>query len=120
MIKPGDVVLADFVGANGVKQRPAVVASSAVYHLHRPDLVLGVLTTQLKSATTPLDYVLLDWAAAGLHRPSAFRAYFSMSPPAAAQPVGRLTDRDWHGVQACLAKTFGFLFPPLAAPKVVP
>ena len=120
MIKPGDIVLADFAGATGVKQRPTVVASSALYHLHRPDLVLGVLTTQLRSATTPLDYVLLDWAAAGLRRPSAFRAYFSMSLPADAQPVGRLSDRDWQGVQVCLANAFGFVFPSSTAPKVIP
>ena len=31
----------DFVGATGLKRRPAVVVSSALYHPHRPDLVVG-------------------------------------------------------------------------------
>jgi mRNA-degrading endonuclease toxin of MazEF toxin-antitoxin module len=56
MPDPGDVVTVDFVGATGTKRRPAVVVSSTLYHQHRPDLVLGVLTSQAARATTPLDY----------------------------------------------------------------
>jgi len=63
------------------------------------DIVLGVLTTQLDSATTPLDYVLQDWAAAGLRQPSAFRAYFSMAEPSDVKIIGHLTDRDWAEIQ---------------------
>ncbi|HET6386463.1 MAG TPA: hypothetical protein VFJ58_23975 [Armatimonadota bacterium] len=63
------------------------------------DIVLGVLTTQLDSATTPLDYVLQDWAAAGLRQPSAFRAYFSMAEPSDVTIIGHLTDRDWAEIQ---------------------
>ena len=47
MADPGDVVTVDFVGATGTKRRPAVVVSSALYHQHRPELVLGVLTSQV-------------------------------------------------------------------------
>ena len=54
MADPGDVVTVDFLGATGPKRRPAVVVSSALYHQHRPDLVLGVLTSQVARATTPL------------------------------------------------------------------
>src|SRR5436190_707889 len=59
-----------------IKRRPAVVVSSPLYHQHRPDLISGVLTSQVSRATTPLDYVLADWASAGLRQPSTFRAYF--------------------------------------------
>ena len=58
MADPGDVVTVDFVGATGTKRRPAFVVPSALYHQHRPDLVLGVLTSQVSRATIPLDYVL--------------------------------------------------------------
>ena len=51
MADPGDVV-----GATGTKRRPPVVVSSALYYQHRPDLVLGVLTSQVSRATTPLDF----------------------------------------------------------------
>ena len=108
MADPGDVVTVDFVGATGTKRRPAVVVSSAFYHQHRPDLVLGVLTSQVSRATTPLDYVLADWARAGLRQPSAFRAYFGMATPAAVRVIGHLSARDWEGIQACLRHVFAF------------
>jgi mRNA interferase MazF len=106
MPEPGDVVTADFVGATGIKRHPAVVVSSALYHQHRPDIVLGVLTTQLASATSPLDYTLQDWAAAGLRQPSSFRAYLSMADPASVKVIGHVSDSDWQEVQARLASAF--------------
>jgi mRNA interferase MazF len=60
MLQPGDVVVVDFVGATGVKRRPAIVLSSDLYHTHHPEVVLGVVTTQVGAATTPTDYVLQD------------------------------------------------------------
>ena len=106
MPDPGDVVTVDFVGATGTKRRPVVVVSSTLYHQHRPDLVLGVLTSQVARATTPLDYLLQDWASAGLRQPSAFRAYFGMATPTAVRVIGHLSARDWAGVQACLIQAF--------------
>lgn len=50
MLKPGDMVVVDFAGAMGVKRRPAIVLSSDLYHTHHPDVVLGVVTTQVGSA----------------------------------------------------------------------
>ncbi len=102
MPNPGDVVTVDFAGATGVKRRPAVIVSSNLYHTHRPDLILAALTTRIASATTPLDHVLQDWTAAGLHRPSAFRAYLGMALPSAVQVIGHLSERDWQSIQACL------------------
>lgn len=100
MLNPGDVVTVDFVGAMGIKKRPAVVVSSSLYLASRPDVVLAVLTTQISSASTPTDYVLQDWAEAGLRQPSAFRAYFSMATQQTPQLIGRLSARDWQEVQA--------------------
>src|SRR2546421_5729532 len=71
MPKPGDVVIFDFPGATGVKRRPAVVLSSDLYHAHRPDIILGIITSNTTAATTPTDCMLHDWAAAGLRAPSA-------------------------------------------------
>jgi mRNA interferase MazF len=120
MANPGDVVTADFPGATGVKRRPAVVVSSDLYHQHRPDLILAVLTTQLASANTPLDYALQDWAAAGLHHPSAFRSYFGMVLATAVDVIGRLFDRDWAEVQARLALALTLAPPPPASPSPAP
>jgi len=56
----GDVVTVDFVGATGIKRRPAVVISSDAYHRERPDLILGVITSNLTAATTSTDCSLVD------------------------------------------------------------
>ena len=108
MPDPGDIVTVDFVGATGIKRRPAVVVSSNLYHVHRPDLVLASLTAQTAVANTSTDYVLQDWATVGLSRPSAFRAYFGMAVPSAVRVIGHLSERDWHGVRACLTRVFDF------------
>ena len=102
-IKPGDVTVVEFVGARETKRRPTVVVSSALYHEHRPDVILGVLTSRVDAATGPTDYVLRDWAEAGLARPSAFRAFVNTYPVGAIRIVGHLTARDWQEIQARLS-----------------
>ena len=102
MLEAGDVVTVQFVGANGTKRRPAVVVSSALYHAQRPDVILGVVTSNIGAATATTDHVLSDWSAAGLRLPSAFRAYFGMALPSAVTTVGRLSARDWRAVQTCV------------------
>lgn len=105
---PGDVVTADFPGVTGIKRRPAVVVSSNEYHHVRPDVILAVLTSNVSSATEATDHVLSDWQAAGLHRPSAFRALLFTLPMGAVRPVGRLSDRDWLDVQSRLQIAIAF------------
>ncbi len=102
MLQPGDVVTADFIGATGVKRRPAIVLSTNLYHTHHPDVVLGAITTKTGSASTPTDYLLQDWAKAGLHAPSAFRAYLGTYLASAIKIIGHLSDRDWQEVQSRL------------------
>ena len=104
MLKPGDVVAVDFPGVTGVKRRPAVVISTVEYHTHRPDVIVGILTSQTTSATTPLDYLLQDWSAAGLRRASAFRTFLATLPATAARHIGHCSERDWQMIQARLAR----------------
>lgn len=99
MVQPGDVVTALFQGAQGVKRRPAVVVSSNVYHATRPDVVLCLLTTQTAKATDPTDYLLQDWQAAGLLKPSAFRSFPGIVPPGQVTVIGHVSARDWREVQ---------------------
>jgi mRNA interferase MazF len=106
MPSAGDVVTVDFPGAAGLKRRPAVVVSSDSYHAERPDIILGVLTTNVSVATTSSDYILRDWQSAGLRAPSAFRSYFGMALPAAVHVIGRLSDPDWNAVRACVKRAF--------------
>lgn len=99
---PGDVVTVDFPGVTGVKRRPAVVLSSAAYHTNRPDVIVGLITSQTKGLSVT-DYVLQDWQAAGLRVASVFRSFIVTLPPSANLVViGQLSERGWQGVRTCV------------------
>lgn len=99
---PGDVVTVNFPGVTGVKRRPAVVLSSTTYHATRPDVIVGLITTQT-TALGSTDYALQDWAAAGLRVASIFRSFLVTLPPSAnLVRIGHLSERDWKGVRACV------------------
>lgn len=99
---PGDLITVDFPGVTGVKRRPAIVLSSATYHATRPDVIVGLITTQI-TALGLSDYVLQDWAVAGLRVASVFRSFIVTLPPSANLVlIGHLSERDWKGVRACV------------------
>jgi mRNA interferase MazF len=100
MPSPGDVIIADIPGAQGIKRRPALVISSASYHSHRPDLIAGVITSNIAATGTPSDCILQDWQAAGLDRPSAFRTYLITMESRSCRVIGHLSTSDWNSVQA--------------------
>ncbi len=45
-LQAGDVVTIDFPGVKGIKRRPAIMVSSSTYHQHRPDVIVGIMTSQ--------------------------------------------------------------------------
>ena len=104
MFKPGDVVVVDFPGVVETKRRPAVVISTDEYHNHRPDVIVGILTTQTAKATSPTDHLLQDWATSGLHHPCAFRSFLLTLPAAGADHIDRCSERDWREIQARLLR----------------
>lgn len=105
--KPGDVVPVDFPGATGIKRRPAVVVSSDLYHAQRPDVILGIITSNVAAANASTDYVLQDWQPAGLAKPSAFRSYFARATATSIRIVGRLSDRDLQSIRERIRVAFG-------------
>ena len=107
MPKPGDVVVLNFAGAISVKRRPGVVISSDVYHLHRPDVIVGLITSNIGNANSPTDFILQDWNVAGLRIPSAFRSYFVTLLPSDTRVIGKLSIRDWQAVRACVLRSLG-------------
>ena len=113
LFDPGDVVVLDFPGVTGIKRRPTVVISSAVYHASRPDVVVGLITSRT-GELGPTDYLLQDWAQSGLRVPSVSRSFFATLPPS-TNPirVGHLSARDWQGVCACVRLALA----PLEIPK---
>jgi len=99
---PGDIVTVDFPGVTGIKRRPAVVLSSAIYHATRPDTIVGLITTRT-SGLGVTDYELQDWSVAGVRVASVFRSFIVTLPPAANLVyVGHLSERDWKSVRTCV------------------
>jgi mRNA interferase MazF len=109
VLNPGDLVSVDFPGVTGVKRRPAVILSSATYHAIRPDIIVGLITSQTKGLGTT-DYLLQDWAAAGLRVESIFRSFIVTLPKSSnIIQIGHLSERDWQAVRACLKIAFSEL-----------
>jgi mRNA interferase MazF len=106
------VVVLDFPGVTGVKRRPAVVLSSDTYHAARPDVIVALVTSQT-TAVGVTDYVLQDWAAAGLRLPSVFRSFLATIPrTSAVSQIGRVTDRDWAAILSRVRTALTPLDPP--------
>jgi mRNA interferase MazF len=102
VLKEGDVVVCPFPGAQGIKQRTALVISTDLFHAGGADVIVAEITTQLWKASQPTSCLLQDWLAAGLRHPSAFRSYMGTVLKVNAQFLGHLSDRDWQEVKARL------------------
>lgn len=94
------MIVLDFPGIEGTKRRPAIILSSDIYHATRPDLIVGLITSQTAAASGPTDYFLRDWSLAGLRLPSAFRSFIVTVPASEViVRIGRLSDQDWQAVR---------------------
>jgi mRNA interferase MazF len=90
----GDVVLIPFPYTDlaATKTRPAVVVSSDRYHTVRSELLLAYVSSQVSKAHDTIDYVLTDWAQAGLPKPSFVRPKIAaIEPSLIVHQVGRLS-----------------------------
>lgn len=93
----GDVLLVPFPYSDlsTTKVRPAIVASSILYHALEPDLILAAITSKVTTAVGPLDYILLDWQKAGLRQSSALKpVLFTLDPARVLHSVGALSSVD--------------------------
>lgn len=72
-------------------------------------MIIGLITTQTNRLGVT-DYMLQDWAAAGLRVTSIFRCFIVTIPPS-TNPIliGHLSERDWQGVCACVRTSFAGL-----------
>lgn len=92
-MKPGDVVVGAFPGADTTKIRP--------------DVIVGLITTQPPKELHPTDCELRDWREAGLHQPSFFRLFAVTLLQREVRSIGRLSESDWTSVRACFKAGFG-------------
>jgi mRNA interferase MazF len=97
-----DVVIAAFPGAQTTKTRPAVVLSTAAYHEHGADVIVGLITTKSADPLRPTDREVQDWRSAGLHAPSRFRLYVATLLQRDVRVVGRMSADDWQEIRRCV------------------
>lgn len=103
----GDVVLIPFpyTDLSASKTRPAVVVSSDIYHAARSEILLAYVSSRVSKADPRVDYVLDDWAAARLLKPSFVRPKVAaIEPTLIVHRVGELSDRDLLEVDRCLRR----------------
>jgi len=93
-------------GAVETKVRPAVVIASATYLVERPDVLVGILTTQSPKQATSTDCLIQDWRAAGLRAESFFRTYVLTMHRSELTIIGHLSDPDWADVKDCVRAAF--------------
>lgn len=103
----GDVVLIPFPFSDlsATKTRPAVVISSDDFYTSRVELLLAYVSSQIVRAMPPLDYILADWSAAGLLKPSFVRPKVAaIEPSLVVHRAGSLTPGDLFEVDRCLRR----------------
>ncbi len=106
----GDVVLIPFpyTDLSATKARPTVVVSVPEYQDARGDLILAYLTSQTAPYDAEFDYLLEDWAAAGLLKPTLMRACLAVVNERLVQyQVGTLSARDMTEVNKRLQRALG-------------
>ena len=91
-----------------MKRRPAVVVSSKNYHSERPDVIVGLVTSQIPLIHGTTDWLLLDWAGAGLRLPSLSRSFLYTVPRSEViARIGRVSQADWDGIKHCMELAVG-------------
>ena len=109
----GEVLLVPFpfTDQQGVKQRPAVVVSSAAYNADRPDVLIMAITSVLRSPVSALAFaeaVLADWQAAGLIKPSVFKPVFTtLEQRLIIRRLGSVSGHDAALLRTVLASVIG-------------
>jgi mRNA interferase MazF len=117
VFRRGDVVLIPFpyTDLSASKTRPAVVVSSDIYHEARSEFLLAYVSSQISQANPTIDYVLADWAAAGLLKSSFVRPKVAAVEPALiVHRVGALSTRDLLEVDRCLRRAMALVETALA------
>ena len=103
----GDVILVPFpfTDLQQSKQRPAVIVSSAQYHVERPDLVIMAVTSQVHSPSAFGEMPVRDWQAAGLLKPSVIKPVLAtLEQRLVRKSLGQLTEADRSALKDVLQK----------------
>ena len=106
----GDVVLVPFpfTDQTASKKRPAIVVSSSVYNLERPDIVLPAVTSQREAPIYFGDMTVNQWKEAGLLKPSVMKPIFAtVEKGLVLRFLGRLGEEDRQALHDVLQEIIG-------------
>lgn len=106
----GDIVLVPFPFTDqiGTKKRPAVVVSSALYNQKRSDIILMVVSGQLRPGTAFGELEIAHWKEASLHRPSLVKPVIAtFKRDLVTRKLGRLEEDDRGNLRNFLNRVLG-------------
>jgi len=95
--KRGDILLVPFPFSDqtATKQRPALVISVDLFQQQGPDLLIMAITSQVVAPLRLGEFLIRDWRAAGLIKPSAIKAAIStIEKKLVHRQLGCLSTRD--------------------------
>ena len=110
--KKGDVLLIPFPYSNlrAKKVRPVVVVSVAAYQALRGELLVTYLTSQTAHPHATFDYLLVDWAAAGLLKPTLMKPRVAvLKDTLVKHNIGTLSAQDLSEIEKRLKRAMGLM-----------
>ena len=108
----GDIVLVPFPFTNQKtgKKRPAVIISTRLYNIERPDLIIMAITSRLKATPTLGETTVQDWRQAGLLKPSVIKPVITtIEKSLVIKIMGQLTQQDRFRLSKSLDTILGSL-----------
>lgn len=108
--KRGDVVLAPFPFSDqaSIKQRPALIISVEGFQEQGLDLLIMAVTSQVRGPLKLGEFLIRDWQAAGLLKPSAVKAAIAtVEAKLVRRRLGRLSDYDLEQLKRSLRGLLG-------------
>ena len=108
--KRGNVVLVPFPFSDqtSVKQRPSLVISVDAFQERGPDLLIMAVTSQIRGPLKLGEFIIRDWQAAGLLKPSAVKAAITtVEAKLVRRRLGRLSDYDLEQLNKMLQTLLG-------------
>ena len=101
-----------FTDLSAIKRRPAVLLSTNSYNSRRLDIMVVPITSNV-AGRQPEDYLLSDWARAGLPKPSVVKCVLgTVEQNQVIRRLGALTAADLRQVEAMIAAALGLPKPP--------
>ena len=96
-----------YTNQRGAKRRPVVVPSTDAYNARRADLIVAPITSNLATGQAD-DTALLDWAQAGLLKPSVVKGLLgSIAALLVTRRIGKISERDLKAVEKSFVAALG-------------